>query len=101
MLSLGALLRGLPEGFQTNATQVSEISGVNQVEGIHPLVDGGRMLGNPALVHAAKEAFLRKHERLYCEACGFDFFKFMVREVEGSQRSITMSPCLSSRRTIA
>lgn len=28
---------------------------------------------SPGLAVAAKEAFLRKHGRLFCEACGFDF----------------------------
>ncbi|WP_179087857.1 HNH endonuclease [Paenibacillus amylolyticus] len=31
---------------------------------------------NPRLVKQAKELFLKKHHRLFCEACGFDFKAF-------------------------
>ncbi|NLN15952.1 MAG: hypothetical protein GX182_01375 [Firmicutes bacterium] len=45
MLSLTALLKGLPQGFEATAIDIAAISGANRVMGIHPLADGDRMLG--------------------------------------------------------
>jgi 5-methylcytosine-specific restriction enzyme A len=31
---------------------------------------------NPKVIKDAKALFIKKHGRLFCEACGFDFYKF-------------------------